>query len=226
MTSDSIAATLDNQSATVATDATGRHRATQRHGNRRMSLATTVAPPGDSAPRWTRLLHVPSGDGRRQDTGLTRRCLAGKMAGIKSCCSCGEFKPAAEFARKRDGLNAKCRPCQAAYAIEHYRANKAKYIEAARRCNARTKIQIRAMIHAAKDAPCLDCGQSFPNWVMDFDHVRGEKSFDLAQSVRLSKSKSAVLAEIAKCELVCSNYHRHRTHMRRQASKNSKSKSG
>jgi hypothetical protein len=49
---------------------------------------------------------------------------------------------------------------------------------------------------------------------MDFDHVRGEKTVNLA---RLRNSRSAwakLVAEIEKCEVVCSNCHRIRTRMR------------
>ncbi len=63
--------------------------------------------------------------------------------------------------------------------------------------------------------PCADCGGVFPPFVMDFDHVRGEK---VECVTRLSRSGAAlhrIEAEIAKCELVCSNCHRVRTFTRK-----------
>ena len=51
---------------------------------------------------------------------------------------------------------------------------------------------------------------------MDLDHVRGEKLFELGSTRgRQSKSIIAMEAEIAKCDVVCSNCHRERTHQRR-----------
>jgi hypothetical protein len=54
---------------------------------------------------------------------------------------------------------------------------------------------------------------------MDFDHRPGEtKCFNLAIAAgqtRLSWAK--MLAEIAKCDVVCANCHRKRTHRRRVA---------
>ena len=74
-----------------------------------------------------------------------------------------------------------------------------------------------ALIRGIKDVPCLDCGGRFPACVMDFDHVRGEKKFSIAQ--RLFKSPKTLLVEIEKCEIVCSNCHRIRTEKRGQYSK-------
>lgn len=71
--------------------------------------------------------------------------------------------------------------------------------------------RIRAAIDAAKlGKPCQDCGQTFPPYVMDFDHVpeRGVKKFN----VGLAKNLRQLAAEIAKCDLVCANCHRIRTH--------------
>jgi hypothetical protein len=71
----------------------------------------------------------------------------------------------------------------------------------------------RAIISAAKDKPCADCEVRYPVHVMDFDHVRGAKV--AAVSRMTSLSIAAVRKEIAKCDVVCSNCHRERTHQRR-----------
>lgn len=69
-------------------------------------------------------------------------------------------------------------------------------------------------LNALKSGPCADCGGSFPPECMDFDHVRGEKIAGVSQL--LTRSRLKAVAEIAKCELVCSNCHRIRTKARRQ----------
>ncbi len=46
---------------------------------------------------------------------------------------------------------------------------------------------------------------------MDFDHVRGKKLFNIANG-RYRTWKSVII-EIAKCDLVCANCHRIRTHI-------------
>ena len=67
--------------------------------------------------------------------------------------------------------------------------------------------------------PCIDCGINYPYYVMDFDHVRGVKQANVMELVS-TLSKKKIDEEIAKCEIVCSNCHRIRTHMRKMAKKN------
>lgn len=68
--------------------------------------------------------------------------------------------------------------------------------------------------YALKAKPCMDCGGSFPPCAMDFDHRPDEvKLFGVGQAVCRSWKK--VLAEIAKCDLICANCHRIRTKERR-----------
>jgi lysyl-tRNA synthetase class I len=63
-------------------------------------------------------------------------------------------------------------------------------------------------------SPCLDCKLSYPYYVMDFDHVRGRKQKNVMELIN-TLSKKKIDEEIAKCEIVCSNCHRIRTHKRR-----------
>ena len=65
------------------------------------------------------------------------------------------------------------------------------------------------------EAACADCGNFYPSYVMDFDHVRGEKKFNVAASMHAGYRK--LVAEIEKCDIVCSNCHRERTHQRKVA---------
>jgi len=67
--------------------------------------------------------------------------------------------------------------------------------------------------------PCVDCGINYPYYVMDFDHVRGVKHANVMELVS-TLSKKRIDQEIAKCEIVCSNCHRIRTHIRKMAKRN------
>jgi hypothetical protein len=74
----------------------------------------------------------------------------------------------------------------------------------------------REQINKMKSAPCVDCQTQFKPHQMDFDHVRGPKLFEISKAARSGTySLEAILEEIAKCELVCSNCHRDRTHQRK-----------
>lgn len=51
---------------------------------------------------------------------------------MKKCSACGETKSFGDYtknASKNDGLNHNCRDCQRQYTRDHYRANKARYLE-------------------------------------------------------------------------------------------------
>jgi len=66
--------------------------------------------------------------------------------------------------------------------------------------------------------PCMDCKISYPYYMMDFDHVRGTKQANVAELIN-TLSKKRLDAEIAKCEIVCSNCHRARTYIRKNGKK-------
>lgn len=69
--------------------------------------------------------------------------------------------------------------------------------------------QVRLWINELKERPCVDCGRSYPTYVMDFDHVRGKKRFNM--HIAAYYKIATILEEIAKCVLVCANCHRIRT---------------
>lgn len=69
------------------------------------------------------------------------------------------------------------------------------------------------VVNRHRDVPCTDCGGRFPLCAMDFDHREPEhKSFTI--SCAMYRPESELLAEIAKCDVVCSNCHRVRTQIR------------
>jgi len=76
---------------------------------------------------------------------------------------------------------------------------------------------IRHYLRLAKMGKCTDCGRTYHPEAMDFDHVRGEKLFELSSSG--GRTLAAVRAEREKCDLVCSNCHRVRTVKRRKSHK-------
>lgn len=77
--------------------------------------------------------------------------------------------------------------------------------------NRRRARVFRYLLARQKRKPCSDCGIRYPPYVMEFDHVRGEKIADLSHMAHSRQAWGRVLAEIAKCNLVCSNCHAVRT---------------
>jgi hypothetical protein len=97
---------------------------------------------------------------------------------------------------------------QRAYQRAHYHANK----ESWRRKRMRYEEKMRAMILAAKDRPCADCGGRWHPMVMEFDHLPGtSKLINLGDCRARKFGLKRILEEIAKCEVVCPTCHRIRT---------------
>lgn len=63
------------------------------------------------------------------------------------------------------------------------------------------------------ETPCADCKQHYPYYVMQLDHVRGEK-IDKVNRLMYTSSYQTVMDEVAKCEVVCANCHHFRTFWR------------
>ena len=137
----------------------------------------------------------------------------------RSCSRCKAVKPLEAFNAKGEGWYAYCVACQAAYRRQHYRAHKGKYIEKAKRSAASRRELIREAIQKAKEGKtCADCGQAYPPWVLQFDHLDGSaKEATVANMAGHFLSVARVLRGIAKCEIVCANCHANRTYRRRIA---------
>lgn len=130
------------------------------------------------------------------------------------CPRCRMHKPLAAFGRRSgtDRPTAWCRACKKRYDGDWYQRHKRRHGAAVSRLNARIRARNRQLLERAKDVPCADCGVRYPSFVMDFDHVRGEKRANVSQLAGIGASEPAILAEIAKCDVVCANCHRERTH--------------
>lgn len=136
----------------------------------------------------------------------------------------------AEFAARRKPLVGRARERHRKYMHEYYRKNKHRIDkEKARQATlrhyykhkdrllaqTRERQQIgQQMIDEAKSRPCMDCGIQYPTYIMDFDHVRGVKRFYIGGAA--GRSLKTLGEEIAKCDVVCSNCHRERTHRRQR----------
>lgn len=141
--------------------------------------------------------------------------MFGNIVSVKRCSRCGQWLDRDSFspnAKRSDGLQTYCRACQRAYMREHYERNRDYYLAKAKRSNEKQRTWLRLLLKEMKAVPCADCGIQYPSWVMQFDHVRGTKLFDVSSAPNLDLG--ALLAEAAKCEIVCSNCHHVRTRQR------------
>lgn len=85
--------------------------------------------------------------------------------------------------------------------------------EVQKRFQAANSKKRREFINSLKDnKPCADCGVAYPYYIMQFDHVGTDKSANISKIK--SRRMTYIMAEIAKCELVCANCHAERSQKR------------
>ena len=95
---------------------------------------------------------------------------------------------------------------------KYYEANKAA-VKARARVNTQiTRKKVKAwLLDYLREHPCVDCGETNPI-VLEFDHVRGTKHFNIAEAASRTLSLNRVMNEVAKCEVRCANCHRQKTY--------------
>lgn len=128
----------------------------------------------------------------------------GNTTSSKTCCDCGSSSLGTKFRGRR------CFECNYLRTKEWRKNNPEKVKEHGKN----RVVRNRKLLNDIKNVPCMDCNQSFPSYCMDFDHVSGEKKFQIG-SRSATSSMTTLFKEMAKCEIVCANCHRKRTYMRK-----------
>ncbi len=117
---------------------------------------------------------------------------------MKTCNKCNLEKDLTEFVKNGKWYRGACRACLQI-------ANTAKVVK----WRQNTKEKLVAYFGSC----CLDCGYTGPPFMFDFDHRDPtQKEFAISRTTR---SWDKLLAEAKKCDLVCANCHRFRTHRQR-----------
>lgn len=146
---------------------------------------------------------------------------------MKMCNKCKAQKSLDLFYRRvdsNDGLSPICKVCTAIGRKMYYKTNRQKAINYARSWYSKNrahaiKLEVerkRRIIKERKQIllgylrshPCVDCGEGDIR-VLDFDHVRGIKRGNISTIYHKIGIK-ALIAEIEKCDIRCSNCHRKR----------------
>lgn len=113
----------------------------------------------------------------------------------KWCPRCEQNKSVAQFsfnrARRsgRGGLKAYCRKCSYDYGRERILRRKAKIDQ------------------VKLERGCARCGYREHPVALDFDHLPGHQKY-MSVSEMMTCSEERIMAEIAKCQVLCSNCHK------------------
>lgn len=132
--------------------------------------------------------------------------LTEKLDGHKWCPDCKKQVLVENFGKNKhpkatNGIGSICKPC----AVARHMVKQVKF-----------KVKTDGI---KTEVGCVDCGYRTHPAALDFDHLPGiPKCFNISGAA--SRSWASVEAEIAKCEVVCSNCHRVRTANRRKGENN------
>lgn len=137
---------------------------------------------------------------------------------MKTCGRCKEVKPVEDFYWKNKQKTTRaycCKSCALLNNKEYYNRNIERTRGPRLRINRRNKRKWSEFVREYKNnKPCVDCGVCYPYYILDFDHVRGTKFTEISKMSKLGYGPK-LLEEIEKCDLVCANCHRERTHQKR-----------
>lgn len=136
------------------------------------------------------------------------------MSNEKNCYRCNKIKKIEEFAHDGKNIKGVCHICYITYYGDPVNNRKEKL----KRENEKNKLRqvknmdkcrryVAALLHKSK---CVDCGINNPI-VLDFDHKDPSEKIQTVSLLIRAGRYGAMLKEIAKCEIVCSNCHRLRT---------------
>jgi hypothetical protein len=100
---------------------------------------------------------------------------------------------------------------QRAYNVSYYARHRDQEIARVTRRQRATLEFLRQL----RRRPCADCGGVFSPWVLDFDHRDPtKKAFNLMSGRAMLMSRSRLMGELEKCDIVCANCHAARTYRR------------
>lgn len=122
-------------------------------------------------------------------------------------------KPDEAFAWRDKGKGLKhpsCKECHKLYNSNWYsRSEERKAATKARALQRKHEIGQFLYDKLVESGGCA-CGETDPA-CLEFDHVRGNKSFSMCQAANKGVGQERLEAELAKCEVRCSNCHKKKT---------------
>ncbi len=130
------------------------------------------------------------------------------------CYRCKTIKKQFAFPWKNKRLKLKrkmCKECYREYQKHRYYLRHVHYKKVI--YNAKKKRVLDVLIKLFKyfkTHPCVDCG-NIDLRVLDFDHVRGIKKYNVGEIIYYGYSWKTIYHEIEKCDVRCANCHRIKT---------------
>ena len=132
---------------------------------------------------------------------------------MRKCLICKSEKKLSEFNKKsnrKDGLQTHCRECNRKISRKYYHDNREKHLkEVAIRKRKVIKNNQLKLLEILKNNSCFICG--FDNHLaLEFDHIKGNKFKEIGRIKEYSWK--TIQKELDKCQILCANCHRIKTH--------------
>lgn len=120
---------------------------------------------------------------------------------MKICKKCKIDKDESEFNPKK----CMCKDCNKSYQKWHYQNNKKYYYKKSKKSRKKNRLWLREL---KKNLSCKNCGENHPA-TLAFHHINPLEKYDEVSSMISSGScsRAKILAEIAKCIVLCHNCH-------------------
>ncbi len=129
------------------------------------------------------------------------------------CSKCNKDLPEDSFSWKNQSegkRNTICKQCHRKYLSNWYHRSEENKAKTKARAKVRKKATARWLYEYLNNCSCIDCGEIGPA-CLQFDHVRGQKEFNVCHAAQRGLSLKRIKAEIGKCEVRCANCHAKRT---------------
>lgn len=143
----------------------------------------------------------------------------------KKCLKCELVKSVSEFYQRKKHRSGEyyetCKECMKTRGRSYYHNNHERQLELAKKRKKKYIEERLQFLADLKKKGCTDCKKIYPPWVMDFDHKDGYIKLATISfmALRNTSNLEKIKLELGKCDLVCANCHRIRTHDRIQKRK-------
>ena len=124
----------------------------------------------------------------------------------KYCSCCERELPVAQFSKRTDRRNqfqSHCIECNRSYQRSHYAKNRDDYMAKARKHD---KKMSEWYVGIKESLQCSVCGESHIACIQ-FHHHNGDKEISVSNMMVKGYGKKRILAEMAKCVVLCANCH-------------------
>lgn len=127
----------------------------------------------------------------------------------KICSKCKIEKPISEFRWKNKAkgiMHSQCKECQKAQEKVHYQESKERQIAVKETAQFQKNRNIQ-LVENARAVGCRKCGEK-RSYVLDFHHKNPEEKENVIAHMLKSSGEDKLIAELAKCDVLCANCHR------------------